>query len=75
VIDIGSRYDQAGGVVDEQFMGEGMFAAESFSLGRDLGGVTNLTVPAEKFTYRPDFILNSDKAFWFSSLYWQEIAP
>lgn len=44
------------------------------SLGRDLGS-TNINTPAEKFTYRPDLIVNMPDKMKIFALRWQEVAP
>lgn len=66
--------DGAGAGSDVQFLGEGIFVAESFNLGRDLDDL-NETMPAGKFVYRPDFWINAPKELWATSYTWQEIAP
>ena len=61
------------------FEGQGIFAASTISLGRDLGGVQNETTPAETFVARPDFIMSSYKNYennvWWFFQRWQELAP
>jgi len=59
---------------DVQFLGEGIFVAGSFDLGRDLDDL-NETVPAGKFVYRPDFWINAPKELWATSYTWQELSP
>jgi len=59
--------------------GEGIFAANTFSLNRDFADARNRTTPAETFVARPDFIMSSYKdatynVWWFFQK-WQEIAP
>jgi len=57
------------------FAGEGMFIANSFTLGgRDLG-VLNDTEAAVKFIYRPDLWLNAPAELLVPSYTWQELAP
>ena len=61
------------------FAGEGIFAANTFSLNRDFADARNRTTPAETFVARPDFIMSSYKdatynVWWFFQK-WQEIAP
>jgi len=59
--------------------GEGIFAASTFSLGRDFNDARNQTTPAETFVARPDFIMSSYKDatynLWWFFQKWQEIAP
>lgn len=43
-------------------------------LNRDLGP-TNLTTPAERFTYRPDLIVTMPDKMKIFALRWQEVAP
>ena len=67
------------GVSDQQLDGEGIFAASTFTFSRDYDDDRNKTTPAEYFTFRPDFLINSFKdpdnnLWWFNSL-WQELAP
>jgi len=66
------------GDTNTQFQAEGFFAASQFLLGRDLGG-SNPTTPAELFTFRPDFLINSykdtDYNLWWLEFKWEEIAP
>lgn len=66
--------DSAGTESDIEFRGEGIFIAESFDLGRDLGDL-NETIPVESFVYRPDFLINAHPELWVSSYSWQELAP
>lgn len=58
----------------KQFIGEGIFIAQSFSLNRDLG-TANSSLPAEKFVFRPDLVVNSFPGLQPSSFIWEEIAP
>lgn len=44
------------------------------SLGRDLD-TTNLTEPAEQFSYRPDLLVNMPEAMKVFALRWQEVVP
>lgn len=44
------------------------------NLGRDLDS-GNITIPAEKFTYRPDLLVNMPNAMKVFALEWQELAP
>ena len=66
------------GDTNTQFQAEGFFAASQFILGRDLEG-SNPTTPAELFTFRPDFLINSykdaDYNLWWFDFKWEEIAP
>jgi len=61
-----------------QFQAEGFFAASQFILSRDLED-NNPTTPAELFTFRPDFLINSykdaDNNLWWFDFKWEEIAP
>jgi hypothetical protein len=57
-----------------KLVGEGVFVANNFILGRDLGD-DNLTTAAEEFRLRPDFLMNSFFGLWRAPVYWQEIAP
>ena len=67
------------GSTNTQFQAEGFFAASQFILGRDLGDAINPTTPAELFTFRPDFLINSyrdtDYNLWWLEFKWEEIAP
>lgn len=45
------------------------------SLNRDLGGAANISNPAEKFVYRPDFLVNMPENMKTFILNWQEVAP
>ena len=58
---------------------KGFFASSQFVLERDLGDVVNPTTPAELFTFRPDFLINSykdaDYNLWWFDFKWEEIAP
>lgn len=56
-----------------EFTGEGMFIADSFTLGRNLD--TGNQWPAEKFIYRPDFWLNAPNEILVSSYTWEEVVP
>ena len=51
-----------------------VIAWNSVSLNRNLG-LTNNTTPAEKFTYRPDLLINMPEAMKTFALRWQEVAP
>lgn len=66
------------GASDNRFIGEGIFMANKFDLGpgrgRDLG-VRNQALPAEKFVFRPDFLINAYPGLWTTSYLWQEVAP
>ncbi|MHB8279963.1 MAG: hypothetical protein ACYDIA_20275 [Candidatus Humimicrobiaceae bacterium] len=61
------------------FAGEGIFAASTFSLGRDFNDARNRTTPAETFVARPDFLMSSYKSknenLWWFFQKWQEVAP
>jgi hypothetical protein len=61
------------------FAGEGIFAASTFSLGRDFNDARNRTTPAETFVARPDFLMSSykskDQNLWWFFQKWQELAP
>jgi len=60
---------------ETQFQGEGMFLADDgFSFNRDLEAAGNLE-PAEVFTFRPDFLINSPSGLWITPRTWQEVAP
>jgi len=64
---------------DQTFAGQGVFAANSFALGRDFEDDRNDTTPIETFIARPDFIMSSYKntnynVWWFFQK-WQELAP
>jgi len=67
------------GSTNTQFQGEGLFAASQFVLSRDLGDIDNPITPAELFTFRPDFLINSykdaDYSLWWFDFKWEEIAP
>jgi hypothetical protein len=67
------------GVGDEEFKGEGVFAAGSFDLGRDFEDERNGIIPIEFFKARSDFIMSSykdvDNNLWWFFHKWQEIAP
>jgi hypothetical protein len=68
--------DSSGDIATEvAFEGEGTFAAWSgFSLERDLGSI-NGTTPAEKFFYRPDFMIYAPVEMRQSSFEWREVQP
>jgi len=55
-----------------RLVGEGVFVANDFVFGRDLGE-DNSTIAAEEFRLRPDFLLNSFFGLWRAPVYWQEI--
>jgi hypothetical protein len=71
------------GGVDRQFKGEGIFAGlggtNGVVLNRSLnssgGDFDNNTDPAEKFTYRPDFLINAPDEFRKISVAWTEVEP
>jgi hypothetical protein len=67
-----SDRDFSTGDGDNQLVGEGVFVAADFDLGRDL---TDNTDPAEIFRYRPDLIFNSPLSIWRVPQLWQELAP
>ncbi|HUV43119.1 MAG TPA: Hint domain-containing protein [Patescibacteria group bacterium] len=67
--------DKVGEGNDVQFVGEGVFVAQSFELARDLGEDLNRTRPAEKFVYRPDFLMTAPSVLFTPSYTWQEIPP
>ena len=48
--------------------------ANDLSLTRDLEANNSIT-PAENFSYRPDFWLNSYPGLWKRSHIWEELAP
>jgi hypothetical protein len=62
-----------------EFIGEGVFVSDNFSLDRDFGDERNDSTPAEFFKARPDFIMSSynslDQNLWWFFQQWQEIAP
>ncbi len=64
---------------NQAFEGQGIFASNSFALGRDFDDDRNDTTPAETFIARPDFIMSSYKDtennLWWFFQKWQEIAP
>jgi hypothetical protein len=63
-------------VDDAQLVTEGMVVAwGGVSLNRYLGGLTNRTVPAEQFVYRPDLLVNMPAKLKSFALTWQEVVP
>ena len=61
------------GGTDSQFLGEGTFAAHEFDLRREIS--TGNLNPAEKFTFRPDFWINTPGELWSARFLWKELAP
>jgi hypothetical protein len=60
---------------EKQFVGQGMFIGwGGVSLNRDLGA-DNATMPAEKFIYRPDLVINAPDWFRQTGYEWREVAP
>ena len=59
---------------DKILVVQGGVIAKQMNLSRDLGS-GNQTTPAEKFVYRPDFLINSYPDLWRASHTWQELAP
>ena len=63
----------------EEFTGEGVFAGNNFSLGRDFNDDEKNKDPVELFRARPDFIMSSykdaDNNLWWFFQKWQELAP
>jgi len=58
-----------------QFAGEGTFVGwNGIALNRNLG-VDNNTTPAEKFIFRPDFVINAPDALKQTRYVWREVAP
>ncbi|MGB9706763.1 MAG: hypothetical protein ACPLXP_01625 [Microgenomates group bacterium] len=57
---------------DSQLVVNGGVVAEEFDLSRSLG---NNSQPAEKFVFRPDFLINSYPGLWSAPHIWQELAP
>jgi len=53
---------------------QGGVIAKQVSLTRDLGE-DNQTFPAEKFVFRPDFLINSYPFTWKTLHTWQELVP
>lgn len=63
-------------VNDNRLEAEGMFIGwGGVTLSRNLGAVSNLTLPAETFKYRPDFLLNAPDKFRKARYEWSEVAP
>ena len=60
------------GAGDRQLVGEGIFAAGGFSLGRE---PSDSNTPGEKFIYRPDLLLNAPEAIKSSQYTWREVVP
>lgn len=56
-----------------RLVGEGIFVANNFVFGRDLGK-NNSDISAEEFRLRPDFLINSFFGLWQIPVLWQEIA-
>ncbi len=55
-------------------VGRGIFIADGFSLGRDLGA-ENAFSPAELFIFDPNLVFNLPRSFWVGKMSWREIAP
>ncbi|MBI2326323.1 hypothetical protein HYU91_02960, partial [Candidatus Collierbacteria bacterium] len=54
-----------------QFVGNGSFVGwNSISLSRDQGGANN-TIPAEKFTFRPDLLINAPESMRMAKYIWR----
>ena len=65
---------------DRRFVGSGIFVGwGGVTLSRDLKTVAdslaNNINPAERFIYRPDFLINASQGFLKSGIEWQEVAP
>ncbi len=53
---------------------EGSFVAwGTIDLRRNLGGIDNTTTPAEKFTHRPDLLINMPAKMKTFAMQWQEV--
>lgn len=65
----------ASGGNDVQFVGNGMFFAGKFGLGRNLGSEANKTKPAHVFNYDSSLILNAPQAIKPGNYSWKEVAP
>ncbi len=60
----------------ERFVGEGMFIAGSFNLGRDLDSVgQNNTTAAELFIYNPQLLITMPDKMRNLPVTWSEVAP
>jgi hypothetical protein len=58
---------------DRRFNGEGTFIGWSgIDLQRSLSDTNNQTIPAERFTYRPDMVENTPQEMKRSQIIWQE---
>jgi len=56
---------------DVQFVGNGSFVGwNAITLSRDQGGVNN-TIPAEKFTFRPDLHINAPESMRMAKYIWR----
>ncbi len=56
---------------DVQFVGNGSFVGwNAITLSRDQGGVNN-TIPAEKFTFRPDLLINAPESMSIAKYIWR----
>lgn len=59
-----------------RFVGEGMFVAGNFSLGRDLEGFgSNTTTASELFLYNPQLLFSMPESMMEVPVTWQEAAP
>lgn len=66
----------ADGVSSSQLAVTGSLVAHGgLNLQRDLGGVTNATTPAEKFTFDPRLMFTLPKSLGVSRIVWKEVAP
>jgi hypothetical protein len=70
----GSKYDQAGGINDDQLHIRGVIVAKSLDLKRNLG-TGNSTKPGEIFEFAPDQVLHFPSFFSLRTIAWSEIAP
>ena len=60
---------------EQQYVGNGSFIAwTNVSLGRDLG-TGNATQPAERFNFRPDFVINAPRIMKLAKYVWTEVRP
>lgn len=64
----------AGVTNDIPLNAEGSFVAwGTIDLRRNLGGIDNTTTPAEKFTHRPDLLINMPTKMKTFAMQWQEV--
>lgn len=63
------------GTGSRKLVGRGMFIANSFTLGRNLGDSANIDYPAELFLFNPDLLVSMPAEMRESPLVWQEINP